>query len=348
MLHPIRPVLSTPSRLVSAGRFNVGTFAAPFADVNMLDASLGMPLPRHLKAMRLKEWQHFALVDERWYVSLALFNAKTLGLAQVIIYDRDSGSLYEYERRTLPTSIKVPATLFDSRARYHGRRFKLHIHNHLDAGVHRIDFDVPAGKGRPAAHGSFTCHEKDIEPIVVCLPLSRHRAMYSHKCVTPLEGVMLIAGERCDFDNKTSYGLVDIHKGYYPYEMKWHWATAVGRDSDGHLVGFNLTDNQVVDQDSYNECCVWLAGRMHPLPPVRFSFDTTDPMRPWEIRDTQGLVELRFSPEALRRIDLDALVLANHYRAPYGRFDGQLTTGEGEKLEVDGLFGMCEDFYLRS
>ena len=47
-------------------------------------------------------------------------------------------------------------------------------------------------------------------------------------------------------------------------------------------------------------------------------------------------------------LSLSALLFANRYRAPFGAFSGRLCTREGEEIEVDDYFGMCEDFYLRS
>ena len=90
---------------------------------------------------------------------------------------------------------------------------------------------------------------------------------------------MTLGQNRSDFSPPDSYGLIDIHQGYYPMVMKWHWATAGRRSRDGRLVGFNLTDNQVEDQHAYNENCVWRDGRLSPLPPVTFHFDRRYPFQ---------------------------------------------------------------------
>jgi hypothetical protein len=60
------------------------------------------------------------------------------------------------------------------------------------------------------------------------------------------------------------------------------------------------------------------------------------------------MVELTFEPEVVRTVDINALLLRSRYRAPFGAFSGLLRTGDGEEIEVDDYFGMCEDFYLRS
>jgi len=348
----MRRILSTPPSLVADGRFALGTYKAPFQRVNPLDARLGRlwPWPRWLKRWRLKEWEHFALVNDQYYLSVALFDAKSVGLAQVCVYSREAGCIHFYERRVPPWKLHLPPNILESRAAYRSRGFLLGFENALGAGYIGIEIEIAAGKGLPAIAGRFRCLEPlgRSEPIVVCLPLPNRGAMYSHKFTCPIEGSMTLDGTRIDFPARQSYGLIDIHQGYYPMVMKWHWATGGGRGPDGRLLGFNLTDNQVEDQREYNENCVWQDGRLSLLPPVTFDFDPRDHRKPWSIRDGEGRVELIFEPEVVRTVDVHALLLENRYRAPFGAFSGRLCTSEGAEIEVEGFFGMCEDFYLRS
>ena len=348
----LRSVSSTPRSLVEDGRFALGTYKTPFERVNPLDARLGAlwPWPRWLKKWRLKEWEHFALVNDQYYLSLALFDAKILGLGQVCVYSRNDGAIYFYERRIPPGKIRLPPNILSSRAAYESRGFSLRIENALDAGYIGIEFEVEASEGLPRIAGRFRCLEPlgTSEPIVVCLPLPGRAAMYSHKYTCPIEGSMTLGRAHVDFPAQISYGLIDIHQGYYPVVMKWHWATDGGRAPDGRRLGFNLTDNQVEDQQAYNENCVWRDGRLCLLPPVAFSFDRRDHLEPWAIRDRDGMVQLTFQPEVVRTVDLNALLLRSRYRAPFGAFSGRLRTGDGDEIEVDDWFGMCEDFYLRA
>jgi Domain of unknown function (DUF2804), C-terminal/Domain of unknown function (DUF2804), N-terminal len=343
----MRPILETPERLVDNGKFNFGTYKAPFKLINPLDAQIG--LPRTIKRFRLKEWQHFALVNDEVYVSVALFNAKIMALAQICVYDKQKDEVLFYERQVPSWAVKIPRGIWDSWARYKGKGMKLEIHNHLYGKGHELDFYSDPTGGQPPVSGNFTCleDEKKDEPMVVAMPLGDSgQGMYSHKFVCPITGRMSIADKEYVFD-KGSYGLVDIHKGYYPWVMKWHWATC-GGTLDGKLVGFNLTDNQVKDQEAYNENCFWIDGKLHLLPPVKFEFDPNDPDSPWKIFDTEGKVDVHFTPKCIRKVDINALVVRSKYRAPFGEFSGKLTDENGKSIEFENHFGMCEDFYLRA
>ncbi|MCA9638023.1 MAG: DUF2804 domain-containing protein [Myxococcales bacterium] len=349
-----RPLLATPPAWVSEGRFNLGTFAAPLTEVNPLEAAFG---PRWRRRLRLKEWQHFAVVSDRWYLSLALFDAKWLALAQICLFDRAAGRTYFYERRVPPWRMRLPATLFDARAEFARGGFRLAFENQLgraEGGRHVIELQAPAARGLPAVRGRFELDERlapaegGVTPLVVSLPLPNGGALYSHKCVMPCAGELEVDGEIIRFEEGRAYALADVHKGFYPWVMTWKWATG-GAAGEGGVRGFNLTDNQVVDQDAYNENCLWLDGGLHLLPPVRFEIagGVAAVGRPWRIRDRRGQVDLTFEPEAIRTVDINVGLLRSRYRGPFGAFRGRIAAGEGD-LEVDGWFGMCEDFYLRA
>jgi len=344
----MRKIHSAPAELVTQGRFNLGAFKEPFQRINPLEASYGrpFPLPKIIKNFRLKEWQHFALTNKQVYISIALFNAKTLALAQISLYVRKDGKINFYERFSTPWSVYLPDTLWDNHTQYSSRGLQIEIQNQLRQGHHKVEFKVRSDKHNPPAQGSFTCLEdlNSTQPIVVCLPLGKHSAMYSHKIVIPIEGKLHIEDRQWTFRPQDSYGLIDIHKGYYPFVMKWHWSTGGGFDQNNQLIGFNLTDNQVQDQERFNENCVWVNGKIHLLPPVKFIFDSNDICQPWTIRDQYGLVDLCFKPEVLRKVEKNALLIKSRYRAPFGTFWGKFKTHAGTTVVIEDYFGMSEVF----
>lgn len=345
----MRQILSA-DELVTAGRFNFGTYARPFVRVNPLDAEIvsGLPLPRSLKGVRLKEWQAFQLGDERFFVNVALFNAKLLALAQLKIYDRREERLLLYERKLPPWTLRAPSGLFDSEMRYRGRDGTIVFRNLLRRQRLEITVDL-APRGGPRVAGTVTALAAEQQPQVVCIPFAENRGMYSHKGLMPGEGELAIDGERLVLRADRGFVLMDDHKGYYPYRMRWDWVTGAGRDEHGALIGFNLTRNQSRDQERFNENCFWRDGRLHLLPPVTFFRHPASADRPehWEIRDQRDRVSVDFTVETESRVDINALVIRSDYHGPLGSFRGTLRPDDGPKLRVDGLFGMGERFDLR-
>ena len=141
--------------------------------------------------------------------------------------------------------------------------------------------------------------------------------------------------------------IMDDHKGYYPYEMKYDWVTSAGFDRANRFVGFNLTHNQVKDHERYNENCLWIKGEMIPLPPVKVQ-RPQGVMGTWIIKDEYGVVDLTFTPEFDGRIEMDFKVFETKYYAPYGSFKGYIRADVSEKIVFDGFFGMGEKKYIKA
>jgi hypothetical protein len=171
--------------------------------------------------------------------------------------------------------------------------------------------------------------------------------MYSTKVLMPMTGEFNFKGERFMFEAPDAMGVMDDHKGFYPYAMHYDWVSGFGVDAKGRRVGFNLTDNQVKDQEQYNENCLWISNRIYSLPPVKVT-RPSGPMGEWVIQDTEGLVDLIFLPEAANDMRFNLGIAAGDYHGPFGSFKGMIRNGTGEKIEAERLFGAGEQKYLRT
>ena len=329
-----------------------GTYGEAIADTNLIDAQpWGLPLPRALRRLRLKEWQAFQFGNARWFFAVALFDAKTLALAQFKIYDREHKKKYLFERKLPSWALEAPRDLLDSHMSWAQGGAAIAFRNHLAAGYIDLSIELPAEGERPAVSASLRALAEGCEPEVVCIPFGPRRGMYSHKACLALEGELRLGDQTLGFSPADSYLLMDDHKGYYAYVMRWDWVTGGGFDEQGRRVGFNLTRNASIDPAAYNENCVWIAGKRHLLPPVEFRRHS--PRSPegspeiWEIRDAEGAVEVDFEIEVDGYVRVNALVVESRYRGPFGRVHGHVRGPGGERITLDGMFGMGEDFYLR-
>lgn len=343
----MRTLEPPPPKLVDdRGQVRFGTFSGPIADVNLIDAQpFALPLPRRLRAARLKEWQAFQLGSPRWFVALALFDAKLIALAQCKVFDRQTHRKFVFERKLTPWALHAPRNVIDATMEHSGLRFR----SELGRERMTIRVDLPASAAMPRLRGELELDARACEPQVVSIPFADNRGMYSHKCCMRPQGELELGDETLSFARADSFAFLDDHKGYYNYVMRWDWVTGGGLDARGRMIGFNLTRNASIDPARYNENCVWVDGKLHLLPPVRFT------RRPgadasgaevWEVRDAEGLVSVDFVIEVDGYVKVNALVVESRYRGPFGHVRGTITAG-GERVEVDGLFGMGEDFHLR-
>ena len=341
----------SPETIVDKGAFALGRFGTPFRRANMLDVShpFHYRVPRAIKDWRLKEWQAYQFGDQRWHFLASLYNAKICGFVLFIAYDRERKKRYLI-RRMLPGSIfRFSESLTGSDVFYRGARTLIESACDIDTGS--MQLTVVRGSPNPEHRFSgrfrFSCGPKVSSPNVVCLPLGLNRAMYSTKILMPMEGEFSIGGESHRFEGRGPMGIIDDHKGYYPYRLSYDRASGFGVDAKGRRIGFNLTDNQVRDQTRYNENCLWINNKVWPLPPVKVT-RPHGPAGEWIIQDTQGMVDLVFNPELANDLRFNVGIVESDYHGPLGSFRGFISNGEGEKIQAELLYGVGEKEYLRA
>ncbi len=132
---------------------------------------------------------------------------------------------------------------------------------------------------------------------------------------------------------------VDYSNGLLARNTDWRWASA-----HNMALGFNL-------QSGYfggNENVLWLDGKLIPLGDASFDFNKQDPLAPWHISTSDGLLDLRFEPEGMRAENKDLLVAASSYVQPIGVFRGMVrASADSAAVAVSGLVGVTEDHQSR-
>ena len=337
-----------PARLVEDGRQHLGRWRAAPGRTNLLDARY-RGLPRPLRWLRLKEWQAVQVASPALFVNLALFDAKLVALLQVKIYDHARGAKFLHEHKLRPGAFRVADQLHASTTRHADHRGRLVFTNQVDAGRIAIDVDLAATRAAPAVKGALVLHVDRGASQVVSLPFAGDVGMYSHKGMFPVDGELTVGADTHRMTATDTVALLDDHKGYYPYVMKWDWVTAASHDGAGRAVGFNLTRNQCREPERYNENCAWIADRVAALPAVGFErLRAGGPGERWHIRDREGRVDVSFEPTVPGDVAMNALVIESRYRGPFGRFTGRLDPEGLEPIALDGWFGMGEEFWLRA
>jgi hypothetical protein len=334
----------TPEKAVINGQAQFGRFGRTFRDLNLLDADFGIPRLLALRRFRLKEWVHIAVVHDEWYLSLAMVDLGFLAASWLHLYDRRTGRAFEHERKLPPGRFHAPANVWDHSGRFEARGYRVLVHNHLEAQVHRFDIEVGERRGLPAVAGSLVLHEDPArtQPLSALLPLSANRPMFTHKSACPVSGVLDVGGESVYLTPDRTTGLLDYHKAYYPHHTFWRWATFAAIDAMGGILGVNLTHNVIRDDARFNENCIWHGNQISLVGPARFNIPR-DPRQPWTIRTEDGSIDLQLVPQGLRRERVNLGLVRSAYDQPYGLYSGTLTDSEGRRHNVEKVFGLAED-----
>ena len=342
----------TPASIVENGKVHYGTFDEPFKNLNLLDAEKPCgKMPGFLKSLRLVEWEAFEVnMDEGALIS-AVYNTNGMGFSIFVWYDKAENKIYSWRNIVTKKKARVAAQLVDD-----------YCYCKTKHSEYRINNDFLNGKASAKGYskgksGTFSIDIKfeRVSPLANgVMPLAKNKdgsfrnPLYSEKDFFKATGNITVNG-KVYTANERSVGIIDDHKGYYPYHAHYDWLTAMDRiEIDGELTyfGFNLTRNQSVDQHNYNENFIWVGDKLFPLPPVVFKHKNgKKKANEWHVTDEKGLgiVDVTFKLNKTFYMPIHLLVAECYYALPFGTVSGYLTDPDGKKYYVDGLLGIGED-----
>jgi hypothetical protein len=316
------PLTPPPPRLVEGGRvLTFGMFAGAVPDPNVQDHRPWGPA----SGLRLKQWQHLAVVHPEVALTFAVVDVGFLRLGWAQVIDRVSGERVQVERKSPWLDVHVARQLRDDRSWLRSRGLAIELHSHLDGGRHTAEVETDQVSAR------LSCHADAATPLEVCLPVGRGRAMWSHKVPLPVAGSLSWGERRWTLDPSVTTCIFDIHKAHYPHRTWWRWGTFVGFDDGGRRIGVNLTRN-VVEDPALHENVVWVDGAPALLEPPTFAVDA----EPWTARGPG--VDLRFTGHGERVEALNAGLLVSRFRQRFGAWDGSVA-GHAAR----GWWGLAED-----
>jgi hypothetical protein len=178
------------------------------------------------------------------------------------------------------------------------------------------------------------------DPLAVLLPLKNGDLNFTQKTtLMPAAGTLTVGAKTWTLSG--GFGGLDFTHGLFPRMTAWRWAFALGADSEGLPVGFNLTDG--LSDASANENAIWIGRTLIPVQPPRFMFDAANLHGPWQVQTADGAVDLKFNPRGMHREDRNMMVVESHFAQVAGLFTGTLREPGGKVHHVKDLPGVTED-----
>lgn len=353
-ISPKRIPAPTPESIVENGKVHYGTFDAPFKNLNLLDAEkpCGPRMPDKMKRGRLTEWEAFEVhMDEGALIS-AVYIMGPLAFNIFVWYDKKTEKISAWRNFVFPASKgKVASQLIDDHCYLATKNSEYRINNDFLNGKASAKGFSKSKKGTFEIDIAF----ERISPLANgVMPLKKDKKgdfknpLYSEKDFFKATGHITVNGERYD-TNENSVGIIDDHKGYYPFRAHYDWLTTMGTiDMDGEkkYFAFNLTRNQSVDQENYNENVIWIENESFPMPPVVFKHkDGKKKAKEWHVVDEkgEGIVDVKFEIKDVFYMPIHLGLVDVYYALPYGNISGYVTDTNGKRYVVDGMLGIGED-----
>jgi len=294
-------------------------------------ARLAPPFARGALWRRLhhKRWHFVSLVTDELFVGLVVIDIGWSNSAFAYAFDRAQGNIVEsFSPVGLPgLTAEVGASVAEG-ARFvmPGRRIVIESDGsdghrlRLRAGNFRIDAEYGGAGPRLLAVGPVfdggALHATQKSPGLL------------------LRGTADAGGRRFCLDGGiASY---DFSNGLLGRHTAWRWISAQRRD-----LGFNVQRGYFGDAEN----ALWLDGELFPLGSLHSSVGASGA---WTISTGDGLLDLRFTPEGMRRDDKQLVVASSRLTQHLGRFDGWVKAHAGApKQAVAGLAGLAEDYRAR-
>lgn len=343
--------LPTP---VPNGRPERGTWTRHFEKVRLIDIArpFSVPVPERLVYLRVKEWQSFIVQNDEIFLDVLIANLKLFRFIQAVIYEKKTQKMKQYfDYFPFPIAFwDFPDSLSDSVFEFKTFGYSFIIRNKLDDSRVSFLFTVEDIDAEEEFRAEFDINFDPGArlPLVTNLLFSDKRCVYSYKNLGSVTGTIAMAGN-ADYKLRpqNTAGLFRESKGFFPYVLQGDRVNAFGFDKNGKCAGFSMTEQNTKTPYLNNENVFWSDGVMTPLPPVRITH-ARGIAGDWIIEDTEGMVDLTFTPE--RRVEKKGFnfVLAKAvFNNPIGVFNGMLITKDGEECPVHSMPGCAESLYMR-
>ena len=340
-------IQETPASLVERGLIHCGFFKDPFRRVNLLEAkNLGGSLARPFRWLRLKEWVGFGINHPKLFGGIIIQDAKYAASGTVYLYNRETKEQFDWLILDLPLRVKLPETLWASECRC-GRGSNRMIFEHdLENYRHRIHLEHKATKSMPSLSADLLLHQdwREVDPLVVSLPIKPDHHTYTHKSPLHLEGTISIGDNVFDFEPKRDLGNLDEQKTFYPYRSDWKWGCFITQTDKGHEVMLNFVD-QMTPENEPGEDAIWIDGKLTLLEQPDISPLEMD--GGYRIEDEQGRMKLRFTPEGSKKEKRNFWLIAMDYEQFFGYYDGEVVDNSGNVHHIHRAFGALERMAAR-
>ena len=342
-LSDTRIAVPTPENVVNgAGKCYFGTFESEFEKMDFLKADHPSSLPSCFNKAKLTLWEACEINFDKVVVLTAVCDMALFGTALTVLYDKRTKKCTSWQEMLIPSSKAVIAKnlLNGNESFSKAKNVKVRFVNNFEKGK-----AVVSGTANGKEQGLLS-YRVDLtrvsKPSIVSIPFGENRPLYSQKDLFSVEGYIDYNGERFHA-TEASAAIIDDHRGYYPRHAHYDWVTTMGKLNIGgtdKYFGFNLTRNQSIDQDQYNENLIWFEGDSTLLTPVVFRHEND---KLWHIQDEYGMVDLTFDIGDEFWMRVPAKIIDIDYHITFGVLSGYVCDPDGNKYVLDGMTGIGED-----
>ncbi len=356
-IYPERRSVATPDSLVNPdGTAVFGTFDKEFKQMDLVKLNKPTQAPNCMNKLKLTLWEAVEVNLKDGVLLLAVSDMALFGVTLVLFYDKNERKVHVWSlKQSSKETIIAPNLLNGAECKAYTKSSHARYVNDFQDGLATVEGHAESDE-EGKVEFDFKLERVSL-PCVVSIPFGKNRPLYSQKDMFKVSGKLVYNGKEYAADANTC-AVIDDHRGFYPRHAHYDWVSTMGRSVSGQekYFGFNLTRNQSIDQDRYNENIIWTEGATSLLTPVVFerSIPTLkyhklkrkgeNPDNVWTVKDEHGMVDLKFHVYDTFGMITHAKPIVNiDYFVAFGELEGYMMGEDGTKYVLDGLMGIGED-----
>lgn len=323
----------------------VGWSRRPLLDCNLESAHFYSL--RFLQRFRIKRWDYYAIFTPKWFFSFTIADLGYAGNLFAYVLNLETGELHE-EGVIVPLGkgVELPRNPTSGVSSF--KNPDLDMKFSLQDGKRHLSVSWPKFHDKRGIRAEIDLLQKpEYESMNIIIPIGRKRFYCNTKinCL-PASGEVRYGEATEKLDPASCLGSLDWGRGVWEYQSYWNWASASGFIGDGRSIGLNLGCG-FGDLSAAGENAVILENRIHKLGDVKFDYTSGDYMKPWKFSDSQGKLDLTFTPFKDRVAKTSLGIINSQVHQCFGRYNGTFITDEGNSLQIKDLIGFAEEHHAR-
>jgi len=294
---------------------------------------------------RTKRWDYWAIQTEEIIVAITVADIDYLGLVTLEWIEPES-------HRTGGRSVTIPlgrgVSLPDKpatgRLDFDGRNLGMSIV--YEDGSTELLAHWKEKHGRSGSLSVTVAEPEGHESLNVVIPWSSTQFQFTSKHqARPAIGSFTAEGHTIEIGGSAgeAWGILDVGRGRWPYRTTWNWGGGSGYASSGELIGFQV-GGKWTDGAGFTENGVIIDGRLIKIgEDLEWIYDWDNPLDPWQVRNTDGTLDVTLAPVHDRHANLNLGVLKNEVHQVFGRWSGRVPDGTRGSLSIIDMLGFAEE-----
>ena len=324
-----------------------------------------IPLPTFITNMRIRSNFSFVFSTDEFIGSIDILDVKLAGFYEMSLWNKKTNLRYSYRGITGIHRHFIPKNLEKAICCTRKRRRYIRILWDKEKNRFGIVFRMKGDGVKPNFNGSFLASYDDSSPAltsVLPFPTTRRCYVSYQRKIDADCKLFSVPGRRlCKKENDGTLKidesckakcLLSSVRAYFKFRNYSDASVALGfaPDEEGkeHEIEFRLTTHSsfLPDSNDYNENVLFCDDEITVLPSVRITHEY-GATKKWVIQDTEGMVDLVFTPSSSRKKFISAIIFESQYNFEFGTFDGVVFTKDGKSITIKDFPGVCKNTRIR-